>query len=277
MSFPDPSPGDAVLADRRLLVVDDDVDQRALLARHLQQAGCRVYLADDGRDALRKLPLVRPDLVLMDVRMPVCDGLAACRLMQASPDTAQVPVIFLTAAASPHERVEGLLAGAVDYVTKPFDFDEVRLRLVIHLRAAGAGTATAPAEQAVEGGTEGADSAPLDLLIFRDARRHLIEHMGEPPDLQELAKVVGTNTRRLNEAFRACAGVTAFEFLREERMQAARRLLADTGLEVQSIALDLGFTTGANFATAFRDRFGVAPTAFRRALREGRWSTEDGA
>jgi DNA-binding response OmpR family regulator len=264
-----------VLAERRLLVVDDEVDQRALLARYLQQAGCRVYLADDGRDALHKLPLVRPDLVLMDVRMPGCDGLEACRLMRAAPGGEAVPVIFLTAAAAPQERVEGLLAGAVDYITKPYDFDEVRLRLLIHLRhAAGAGATAAPLPAGVE---EGGDGAPLDLLIFRDARRQLRERMGEPPDLHELARSVGTNARRLNEAFRACAGVTAFEFLREERMQAARRLLGDTALEVQSIAYDLGFTTGANFATAFRERFGVSPTAFRRAWREGRPDTGDGA
>ena len=117
---------------------------------------------------------------------------------------------------------------------------------------------------------------PSQALALRKARRHLIERMGEPRDLHELARLVGTNARRLNEAFRACAGVTAFEFLREERMQAARRLLADTALEVQSIAFDLGFTSGANFATAFRERFGAAPTAFRRALREGRLSLEDG-
>lgn len=83
-------------------------------------------------------------------------------------------------------------------------------------------------------------------------------------ELADLAKAVGTNSRRLNEAFRQCAGVTVFDFLREERLKEARRLLSDTSLEIQLIASQLGYSSAANFSTAFRERFGVSPRNFRQ-------------
>ena len=82
---------------------------------------------------------------------------------------------------------------------------------------------------------------------------------------EELAEAVGTNSKRLNEAFRQCVGVTVFEYLREERMKEACVLLSGTGLPIQAIALEVGFTSGANFSTAFRERYGLSPSQFRQS------------
>lgn len=251
-----------VLLGRRILVVDDDRDECMLLANYLKQEGCRVYLAHDGQDGLRKAALVNPDAILMDIGMPVCDGLSACRALQQDPRARHIPVIFLTGAACPQDRVNGLMAGAVDYVTKPFVFDEVRLRLIVHLRARPAAALPPPGS----GAEPCADTAPqssLDTILFQSARRTMLQQIQRTPDLGELAGAVGTNSRRLNEAFRKCVGVTVFEYLREERMREACSLLAETTLEVQAIGLALGFSSGANFATAFKDRFGLSPRDFR--------------
>lgn len=253
------------LHGRRILVVDDDDAERMLLATYLQQQGCRVYLAKDGQDGCQKTLLVQPDLILMDVRMPVCDGLTACQHLQAEARTRHIPLIFLTGAAMPSERVAGLLAGAVDYVTKPFNFEEVRLRLTIHLRdREPVEPATAMASLPLTVAT-----SHLDNLLFQSARLHLLNNLADVPDLVQLATRVGTQARRLNEAFKNCVGITVFEYLREERMKEACTLLADTRLEVQAIGLELGFTSGANFATAFKERFGVSPTQFRQARNHG--------
>jgi len=123
------------LYGQRVLVVDDVEEDRILLTDFLLQRGCRIYVAKDGQDGYRKAQSVQPDLILMDIRMPVCDGIAACRLLKANPGTRSIPLIFLSAAASTEEKIAGLAVGAVDYVTKPFDFEEVRLRLCVHLKA----------------------------------------------------------------------------------------------------------------------------------------------
>ncbi len=246
------------LSGRRILIVDDQDNERQLLATYLEAQGCLIYLALNGQDALIKLPLARPDLVLMDVRMPICDGLTACRVMQNDPATRRIPVIFLSGAAQPDDRVEGLLAGAVDYITKPFNFEEVRLRLSMHLNHPGAPGAQGLIE------TRTLQASQLDELLFQTARLRLLQHLDSTPDLNELAEAVGTNARRLNKAFRNCVGVTVFDYLREERMKEARILLSETTNEVQEIGLAVGFSSGANFATAFRERFGLPPTVFRQ-------------
>lgn len=245
-----------VLQGRRILVVEDVESERMLLAQYLQQQGCRVYLASDGHDCLRKVQLIRPDLVLMDVQMQGCDGLSACRIMQAEPALRDIPVIFISGAAMPSQRVQGLMVGAVDYVSKPFDFEEVRLRLAIHLRNQPG--SEIPAEPEAIG-----CPSSLDNILFQSARMYLLKSLAETPDLHELAAAVSTNSKRLNEAFRNCVGMTVFGYLREERMQHACRLLVETRLTVHSIGAEVGYTSGANFATAFKERFGVSPKEFR--------------
>lgn len=268
-----------VLLGRRLLVVDDNEDERLLLAHFLQQEGCRVYLAQDGQDALKKALLVNPDLILMDVNMPVCDGLTACRALQDDPRTRQIPVVFLTGSAFPQDRVRGLMVGAVDYVTKPFLFDEVRLRLIVHLRTRQSSAAPgAPTDGSAGAGSAAGTPAPLHMVLFQSARKHLQLDLAVTPDLASLAAAVGTNTKRLNESFRKCAGVTVFEYLREERMREAGVLLRDTALEVQAIAQALGFSSGANFATAFKERFGLSPRDYRTSrdgVREAALAPQD--
>lgn len=256
------------LAGLRVLVVEDHPEDRMLLVDFLTSQDCRVYVAEDGNDGYRKAQLVQPDIILMDVTMPVCDGLAACRLLKADQATRAIPVIFLTAAALPNERVAGLSAGAVDYVAKPFDFEEVRLRLLIHLRVAPASApvpAPAPAGSVAEDGTSAvAAGASLDGVLFRAARKLLRERLDHTPELITLAQALNTNARRLNQAFRRCAGTTVFEFLREERMREARRLLCETGLDIQAISQAVGYGNRGNFSTAFRERFGMPPTALRQ-------------
>ena len=249
----------------RVLVVDDNADDRRLLSDCLREQGYRLYLAEDGHDGVEKARLLQPDLIMLDVSMPVCDGIAACRLLKVDPRTAGVPVIFLTATAAPEDRVRGLMVGAVDYIAKPFDLDEVRLRVSIHLRHGAQDTV---AVQASEPAPPVAASQPvsnLDALVFRTAQRLLHEDLSKTPELAGLAKAVGTNASRLNKAFRHCAGATVFDYLREARMEQARRLLRETELAIQVIASDLGYGNPANFATAFRARFGLSPRDYRKA------------
>jgi DNA-binding response OmpR family regulator len=258
------------LAGLRVLVVEDRPEDRMLLVDFLTSQDCRVYVAEDGNDGYRKAQLVQPDIILMDVSMPVCDGLAACRLLKADQATRAIPVIFLTAACLPGERVAGLSAGAVDYVAKPFDFEEVRLRLLIHLRVAATpvpASTPAVAEASAEDGTSAAATgATLDGVLFRAARKLLRERLDHTPELMALAQALNTNARRLNQAFRRCAGTTVFDFLREERMREARRLLCETSLDIQAISQAVGYGNRGNFSTAFRERFGMPPTALRQEL-----------
>jgi len=262
-----------LLKGKRILVVEDEEAERMLISLYLQQQGCRLYHAHDGIDGINKAKLVVPDLILLDVDMPRCHGYAACRVLSEDPATHHIPVIFLSAFADPEHRVQGLMAGAVDFIGKPFNFDEIRLRLAVHLR--NPGNHTTPQPQPGTGTDRDSTLSPasvsldeglnyLHQILFQSARVHLIKELAVTPELKELASQVGTNTKRLNEAFRHCAGTTVFEYLREERMKEARRLLQNTSMPISEIAAMVGYKSSANFATAFKDRFGVSPSHVRR-------------
>ena len=117
----------------RLLVVDDDEDIRALLRLVLERAGYDVDEQTDGRSALRAFHMGRHDLVVLDVTMPDLDG---WEVLDRIRDLSEVPVLMLTARDSETDRVRGLRAGADDYVTKPFDRDELLARIEGLLRRA---------------------------------------------------------------------------------------------------------------------------------------------
>jgi two-component system response regulator MprA len=110
-----------------ILVVDDDQAVRDSLARSLHYAGYEVTTANDGVDALAKLSSIRPEAVIMDVMMPRLDGLETTRSLRASGN--DVPILVLTAREAIGDRVDGLDAGADDYMAKPFSFEELLARL----------------------------------------------------------------------------------------------------------------------------------------------------
>ena len=110
-----------------ILVVDDDQAVRDSLARSLRYCGYEVTTANDGVEALARLSAARPDAVIMDVMMPRLDGLETTRSLRASGN--DVPILVLTARDAVGDRVDGLDAGADDYMAKPFSFDELQARL----------------------------------------------------------------------------------------------------------------------------------------------------
>jgi two-component system response regulator MprA len=115
-----------------ILVVDDEPAVRDALDRALRAEGYRVSTAGDGRAALDRMAEDRPDVVVLDVLMPVMDGLEACRALRAAGD--RTPILVLTARDSVADRVEGLDAGADDYLVKPFALDELLARIRALLR-----------------------------------------------------------------------------------------------------------------------------------------------
>ena len=122
-------------AGTRVLVVDDEPAVREALRRALALEGYDVELAENGAEALRKLGPTDPDLVVLDVLMPEVDGLAACRRLRAEGN--DVPVLMLTARAGIGDRVDGLDAGADDYLVKPFALEELLARIRALLRRGG--------------------------------------------------------------------------------------------------------------------------------------------
>jgi DNA-binding response OmpR family regulator len=121
---------------RRILVVEDERDLAEILSYNLKKAGYHVMLATDGGKAVQLLSPNPPDLVILDVMIPVISGIEVARHIRANTATAHTPIIMLTAKAEEADQVTGLTAGADDYVTKPFSIKVLLARIEAQLRRA---------------------------------------------------------------------------------------------------------------------------------------------
>jgi CheY-like chemotaxis protein len=256
-----------------ILIVDDEPVQLRAIVTELNALGFETLVALDGADGLRKAERGRPDLILLDILMPGWDGYETCRRLKADPATRAIPVIFLTALGETAQKLKGFAVGCVDYITKPFDHREVLARVSAHLQQrhlfARLAEQVEPPRQgrAIHGDPDDGDRGDADQpglrLVYR-AIDILLDEMVDPPSLIALAHRVGTNQTRLGREFQAHLGMSIFEYLREQRLVRARALLATTDLQVQQIADAVGFKRSANFATAFKLRFGMTPREYRR-------------
>jgi two-component system cell cycle response regulator len=117
-----------------ILVADDEPVNLSLIKRRLEWEDYRVVTAEDGGQAVETAKRVLPDLVILDVMMPVLDGLGACRLLKEDPSTRDIPVIFLSALDDTDTKVNGLALGANDYISKPFRVEELLARVAVAIR-----------------------------------------------------------------------------------------------------------------------------------------------
>ena len=116
----------------RLLLVDDEDNLRSMLEAALRHSGFEVHPVANGRDALEAVPVVQPDLIVLDVMLPDLDGFDVCRRLRSSGN--RTPVLFLTARDATEDRVRGLTLGGDDYLVKPFSLEELVARITAVLR-----------------------------------------------------------------------------------------------------------------------------------------------
>jgi len=115
-----------------ILIVDDDRVSNNLLLSFLKKQKYRIFVAENGRDALRQAMEIQPDVILLDVLLPDIDGFEVCRRLKETPETKEIPVIFMTNMREKKDKLKGFQSGGADYVTKPFDREEVAARISTH-------------------------------------------------------------------------------------------------------------------------------------------------
>jgi len=246
----------------RLLIIDDSLDELRLLKQLLDAQHFQLSVAFDGHQGYQRAQLLQPDLILLDVQMPKLDGFAACRLLKADPRTRHIPVIFLSAAQSTQERLTGLSIGGVDYVIKPFLAEEVLARIRIHLQLTTREKTTADCPEEILQRTP-------DEALLQAGIRLIRHHLHEQLTVEDIASRLGSYEKKLSAVFRQHTGLTVFAYLREERLKQACKWLSETDSRIQTIAEQLGFQNAGNFATAFRERFEISPSVYRKMMRSG--------
>jgi DNA-binding response OmpR family regulator len=115
--------------EKKILIIEDDTDLAEMLSAYFRVQGFKVTTAGWGEDAVQMATEEAPDIVVLDIRLPDIDGYEVCRRLRQNRRTRNIPVVFLTERRERDDKLSGLELGAVDYITKPFDIQELRLRV----------------------------------------------------------------------------------------------------------------------------------------------------
>ena len=189
-----------------VLIVEDDRNIQELLQLYLEKEGYAVTVASDGGQGLAKFRSIKPDLVLLDVMMPVMDGWAVCKAIRTD---SQVPIIMLTAKGETDDKVTGLKSGADDYVTKPFEMKELLARIEAVLRRTG----TAPTQESARRLTF--DKMTIDMDAFEltvDGKK-----VDTPPKEMELLFYLASSPNRVYTRNQLLDEVWGFDYFGDSR------------------------------------------------------------
>jgi signal transduction histidine kinase/DNA-binding response OmpR family regulator/ligand-binding sensor domain-containing protein len=243
----------------QILLVDDNAELREFLRLRLGRS-FRIIEAENGVRGLEQAREHLPDLIVTDGMMPELDGLGLTRAIKADPELDFIPVLMLTARGESDAIVQGLAAGADDYLAKPFDGAELTARingLIASRRRLKARL------QSEAGASETASTATSDLLkaAMQVVDRNLSDASFSVKDWAALMHMDRTTLfRKLKDE----TGQSPDEFLREARMQRAAELLKRRAGNVAEVAEAVGFASVSSFSRRFRERFGQTPASFGR-------------
>ena len=248
-----------------VLVVDDNADLRAYIGENLA-ATYRVVFAADGEDGLEQARRHLPDLIISDVMMPKRDGYGLCRAVRQDPALDCIPVILLTARAEGEDKIAGLTEGADDYLVKPFDMQELllrvqnqiaaRQRLRERLQAEGAAAA-----RTLQPGMP--DVVSMEEALLEQVRSAVEAHLGDRAfGVEVLASSLGMSRAHLHRKLRDLTGQTPSALIHTMRLERAGQLLAARAGTVTEVAYAVGFSSLSHFSKTFKDHFGVLPSAY---------------
>jgi YesN/AraC family two-component response regulator len=222
----------------------------------LKSSELRLSVAHDGGAGLSLAAAVVPDLILLDVDLPRINGSSVCRLLKQNPHSESIPILLLGSSGDPDAIVAGMRDGAAGYILGPYRMDDVLMRVRAQL-IWSLSAHVMPFDS-------GAPYTSDDELLVRSVRYYLLARIAETRSLEGLTQFFSVSEKRLSRAFRQFLGCTVFEYLRQERIRMAQRLLTETSQGIAAVAEQVGFDNAGNFSTAFRVRVGQSPSVFRR-------------
>lgn len=248
-----------------VLVVEDNAGLRAWLVRHLE-ASYRVVEAVDGAAGLEAARRVEPDVVVSDVMMPNMDGQELLEAIRADASIAWLPVILLTAKASHESRLDGLRSGADDYITKPFDVDELLLRVqnLIASRRRLRDRLGESRRIAVAVPPPISQQEQAAKQFVADVQRVIEAHLDDEDfSVDAMAAALNMSRSSLYRRAQEVLGRPPMDVVWESRLDVAARWLRETDVAVNEIAYGVGFKSVPHFSRKFRERFGRSPTGHR--------------
>lgn len=241
-----------------VLLIEDNPDLREYI-RSLLSANYRVIEARDGQEGIEKAFEYVPDLVVSDLMMPYKNGFEVCKILKSDERTSHIPIVILTAKATDSDKLEGLTFGADEYLSKPFNTDELQIRIanLIRLREqlqTRYSQIPAVISQVVK--------TPDDIFIEK-AQLVIEKNMADSRfDVEQFCEAMAMSRTSMHRKLKALTNQSTTEFIRNYRLEEAKTLLARRAGLVSEIALLVGFESLPYFSKTFQEKFGVSPSDF---------------
>lgn len=251
---------DDALDESKILVVEDNEDVRAYVSSHLARRYI-VLEAGDGAEGLAMARVEKPDLILSDVMMPKMDGYDLCRALKADDALNHIPIILLTARAEDEDRLEGLGLGADAYLSKPFNAEELLIRVENLIEIRRLLRQRFSEEVILKPHNIAVPSA--DAAFLERVQSFVEEHMGDRDfDVARVADEVGVSPRQLRRKIRAITGLSPSGYVRTLRLQRAAQLLEKQVGGVSETAYMVGFDDAKYFSRLFKQVYGTLPSQY---------------
>ena len=252
-----------------LLLVDDSDDFREFMRDLLSDY--TVVEAVNGLDAWNKIIDHRPDIILSDVMMPVMDGNELCRQVKENDETASIPFVMLTARLADEHRKEGLMSGADEYITKPFNIDMLNLRLRNLLNLVKrTGTVAKPTGEVVKEKQLNNGQFVLgaaDKKFIEDIDLYIRDNLSNPDtSVESMSAHLCISRVQLYKRMISLMGTTPSEYLRAKRIKYAEHLLHSNEYNISEIAYKVGFNNPRYFSKYFQEAYGVTPSQYKKNL-----------
>ena len=246
---------------KKLLVVEDNDEFRNYLTEQLSEC-YRVIDAPNGEEAEKLILSEYPDLIISDLMMPKMDGIELCQRVKSNIQTSHTPFILLTARTSDESKMEGYEAGADSYISKPFSFELlcIRIKKLIEQQE----NRKMLFHKTIEITPSSITTTSLDEELVRKALNFVEENIDNPEySIEDLSKDLGLSKTHLNRKLQSIVDLTPLQFIRSIRLKRAAQLLTNSQYNINEISYMVGFNTLKYFNSHFKEEFQMTPSQYR--------------
>lgn len=246
---------------KKLLVVEDNDEFRNYLTEQLSEC-YRVIDASNGEEAEKLILSEYPDLIISDLMMPKMDGIELCQRVKSNIQTSHTPFILLTARTSDESKMEGYEAGADSYISKPFSFELlcIRIKKLIEQQE----NRKKLFHKTIEITPSNITTTSLDEELVKKALSFVEENIDNPEySIEDLSKDLGLSKTHLNRKLQSIVDLTPLQFIRSIRLKRAAQLLINSQYNINEISYMVGFNTLKYFNSHFKEEFQMTPSQYR--------------
>ncbi len=255
-----PEPEHIHISKKTVLIIEDNEDQRAYL-RECLTAHFHVLDAANGAEGVEIAQKMLPDIIITDLMMPAMDGMDVCRKVKSNAKTAHIPVIVHSINNTGQSVKNALLAGADDFIAKPYDYAMLTLKINNILRSKNQlllnmhkQTLSSPAEVSIPS---------VDKELLEKIVSYVEQNMADNQlSVEKIADHIGMSRMNLHRRLHAILGKTASEFIREIRIKRAGQLLATGSKRISEVMFEIGISSNAHFNKYFKEMYGIAPKEY---------------